>query len=601
MSDAADGPTLREESDGRGWVPVLLRLGVAVLVLGGIYTAVAFYFQDRPPAGVSVAGVEIGSLTEAEARVELEEEFADRTSDPLTVELLPEDAEGEPEQVTLAPEEAGLSLDLDATLDGVSGLSFNPARLWAHVVGSERDLPLVGAVDREQLEGALDAQAADYDTDPVEGEVSLGDDGVEVVDAADGQILQVAETADAVAQAWVDQVWDDQEEGPEGAERVVAGVATAVPPELTEEEVERFTEDELDPALADPVLVEASRGEGDNEETATAELGERDLLDLLSVRQDGGTLSLELDDEATIARIRQDLGQLERGPRDATVELDGSEVEVVSARVGYALTEDGVVDAVREALAASGDDRTVRAEVERVEPQIPTSASDDWSFSEMASFVSAFPTGATNEARTANLRAGVSNVNGTVVMPGEQFSLASALGEVSTAGGYVEAPIIQDGRLIMGVGGGLSQISTVVFNTSWFSGVQLDAHTPHSFYIARYPAGREATIAIPVLDNLWTNDTDTPVVVRTWITGNEIHMVYLGDRQYTVDTIDGARRDVTTGETRYDDSPDCVPQNPAEGFTISNTRILRSGDDEVGRNEFTTVYQAADEIICTSS
>ena len=89
--------------------------------------------------------------------------------------------------------------------------------------------------------------------------------------------------------------------------------------------------------------------------------------------------------------------------------------------------------------------------------------------------------------------------------------------------------------------------------------------------------------------------------MRTWITGDQIHMVYLGDRQYTVETIDGARRSPTTGETRYDDSSECVPQSPADGFTISSTRILLQGGAEVGRDEYTTVYQPADEIICTAS
>ena len=192
------------------------------------------------------------------------------------------------------------------------------------------------------------------------------------------------------------------------------------------------------------------------------------------------------------------------------------------------------------------------------------------------------------------------NVNGTVVMPGEQFSLGAALGDITAANGYVEAPVIVDGRLVMGMGGGLSQISTVVFNASWFAGVQLDAHTPHSFYISRYPAGREATLAIPSIDNVWTNDTDTPVVVQTWISGDDIVMVLLGDRQYTVETVDGARRDVTTGERRVDDRADCVPQAPADGFTIRNTRILRSGGEEVGRDDFTTTYDAADEIVCTN-
>jgi vancomycin resistance protein YoaR len=217
----------------------------------------------------------------------------------------------------------------------------------------------------------------------------------------------------------------------------------------------------------------------------------------------------------------------------------------------------------------------------------------------MATFSSVFPTYPGNEARTANLRAGVNNVNGTVVMPGQQFSLAAALGEISPESGYVEAPIIVDGRLVQGLGGGLSQISTVVFNAAWFSGVQLDAHTPHSFYIPRYPAGREATLAVPVIDNLWTNDTDTPVVVQSWIEGDSIVMTFLGDRQYDVQTIDGERWDVTTGEAAEDDSPDCVPQTPQDGFTITNVRILLQGGVEVGRDEFTTTYKPSDEITCT--
>ncbi|MFK5584557.1 MULTISPECIES: VanW family protein [unclassified Serinicoccus] len=600
MDDAVDRPTtLTEESDRRGWVPALLRLLIAAVVLGGAYVAVALYFQDRAPAGVSVSGVDIGSLSEDEAREKLDRELADRLSDPLTVQLRPgSDGDGD-EALDLVPQEAGMSFDLDSTLRGTTGLSFDPRVLWEHVTGGEEtDLTLVGAVDRSALEEELQRQAQDYDTAPVEGEVSLTDEGVQVVDAVDGRTLDVGATAARLDRAWVDQVWGERQEP--GQERQVDGEAMLVPPALTTEEIAAFTEEELDPALSAPVLVEATRSSGETEQSATAELGRRDLLTLLQISQDGDELSLSIDEEATLARVRQDLGQLERGPRDASVRLDGSDVETVGARAGYSLETDGLVDEVSAALGATGEDRTVTAEVASIQPQIPDSVAEDWTFGEMASFTSAFPTGPANEARTENLRVGVRNVNGTVVMPGEQFRLGQALGDISEDAGYVEAPVIQDGRLVMGLGGGLSQISTVVFNTSWFAGVQLDAHTPHSFYIARYPAGREATLAIPSIDNVWTNDTDTPVVVRAGISGDEITMTFLGDRQYSVRTVDGERQDVTRGERRSDDSEDCVPQNPAEGFTIRTVRILSQGGDEVGRDEFTTTYQAADEIVCTN-
>lgn len=592
MTDPArPGPGLPEEAPegpGTEWRSVVLRLLAALLVLGGAYTAVALYFQDRQPAGMSVDGIQIGSMTRDQAEEHLQDELADRLAEPVRIAVRADGAPADDvEQVEVVPQDAGLSFDLDETLDGATGLSFDPRVLWSHVTGGGRALTLVGAVDEAALTAALEQVAQDYDTEPVEGEVALTEEGVEVVEASPGRVLDVPATADAVAEAW-----------PERTE--VEGSATLEDPLLTQGEVERFTTEVVEPAVAAPVTVTASRGSGDNRVSATAEIAPRELVELLGVEQEGSSLSLTVDDEAVLARIREDLGQLERGPRDVTVALKGDKVEVVPSRGGAALEEDGLVDAFEAALAASGEGRTVEATLRQVEPAIPTEVSEDWVFGEMATFESVFPTGPANEARTANLRAGVEHVNGTVVMPGEQFSLAAALGDISVESGYVEAPIIQDGRLIMGVGGGLSQVSTVVFNTSWFAGVQLDAHTPHSFYIARYPPGREATIAIPVIDNLWTNDTDNPIVVRSRIVGDAIVMTYLGERQYDVDTIDGPWRDRKEGERVEDDSPECVPQNPAEGFTITTVRRLLQGGAEVYRNEFTTTYIPADEIVCTN-
>jgi vancomycin resistance protein YoaR len=577
---------LREENDrgpGREWVSVVLRLLAAVLVLGGAYVGTAVYFQDRPPAGVSVDGIHIGSLTREQAQARLEGELAQRLQEPVTVRVAAAGTQ-DAEELALVPAESGLSYDLDATLEDAVGLSFDPRVLWAHVSGSDRELELVGSVDREALTAAVEELAEEYDAEAVEGEVNLTEEGVEVVESAEGRTLDVPGTVDAVAKAWPGRT-------------TVEGAASGVAPVLTAAELDRFRTEEVEPALAAPVRVTATRGK----DKVTAEVAPREIAEMLSVErsQDQASLSLVLDEEAMLSRVRQDLGQLERGPRDATVRLEGSQVVVVPARTGFALDVEGLPDAFRKALAAEGRGRMITVELERIRPAIPTAASKSWTFGTMSRFESAFPTGESNAARTANLSAGVRNVNGTVVMPGQQFRLSQALGDLSAAGGYVEAPIIQDGRLVMGLGGGLSQVSTVVFNAAWSAGVQLDEHTPHSFYIARYPAGREATLAVPVIDNAWTNDTDNPVVVRSWISGDVIIMEFLGERQYDVRTVDGPWRDKKHGERTTDDSPDCVPQNPAEGFTITTRRILSRGGQEVGRDEFTTTYIPADEIVCT--
>lgn len=599
MSDAPDDTTrlLEESRNGGEWQAVVLRLLAALVVLGGIYVGAALYFQDRPPVGMTVDGIDIGSMTRDEAVERVERELADRLEEPFVVTVRASGDGGRAagvegtddvadETVELVPAEAGLSYDVDATLEGATGLSFDPRVLWSHVSGGARSLSPVGAVDREELRAAVLRLAEDYDTEVVEGQVTLTDEGVRVVEAEVGRALDVGATVEAVATAWPDR-------------RTADGRAVVAAPTLTQDEVLRFTREEVDPALSGPVSVTATRGSGDDAPTATAEIAPRELVELLGTERSDDTLSLTLDEDALLARIRQDLGQLERGPRDATVRLDGDDVVVVPARSGAALQEDGLLDAVREALSADGEGRTVQASVEPVQPAIATRVSEGWAFSPMAEFASAFPTGESNAARTHNLHVGVENVNGTVVMPGQQFSLGDALGDLSEEGGYREAPVIQDGRLVMGLGGGLSQISTVVFNASWFAGVQLDAHTPHSYYISRYPAGREATLAYPVIDNVWTNDTETPVVVRSWIDEAQIHMVLLGERQYDVETVDGPRRDVEEPEVEEDDSAECVPQSPSEGFTITNVRILRAAAQEVSRDEFTTTYHPADEIVCT--
>ena len=105
-------------------------------------------------------------------------------------------------------------------------------------------------------------------------------------------------------------------------------------------------------------------------------------------------------------------------------------------------------------------------------------------------------------------------INGTYIPPGEQFSMNGILGERTAAKGYIEAGIIRGGRAATSYGGGISQVSTTIFNAAFFSGMQLDAWTPHYYYISRYPEGREATISWPDLHNKFTNTTDGGVLIQ---------------------------------------------------------------------------------------
>ena len=113
---------------------------------------------------------------------------------------------------------------------------------------------------------------------------------------------------------------------------------------------------------------------------------------------------------------------------------------------------------------------------------------------------------APGEPRVVNIRRAAELLDGTIVPPGGTFSMNEALGERTTERGFVPAPQISDGRLTDSVGGGISQVATTLYNAAFFAGLELVAHTPHSLYIDRYPAGREATVSWGGPELIFRND-----------------------------------------------------------------------------------------------
>ncbi|MGH3029331.1 MAG: VanW family protein, partial [Gaiellaceae bacterium] len=182
------------------------------------------------------------------------------------------------------------------------------------------------------------------------------------------------------------------------------------------------------------------------------------------------------------------------------------------------------------------------------------------------------------ESRVTNIRLIAEAVDGTLIAPGEQFSLNGVAGPRTAEKGYVPAPFIADGKLIDAVGGGVSQFSTTIYNAAYFAGLKIDSHQPHSFYISRYPPGREATLDYATIELLWTNDTDAPVLVRSSTTDTSVTVDLYGANG-------GRRVEAVSG-----------PRQPAGGaFAITVTRVIRYPGGRTVREPFTTTYETPSE------
>jgi vancomycin resistance protein YoaR len=105
----------------------------------------------------------------------------------------------------------------------------------------------------------------------------------------------------------------------------------------------------------------------------------------------------------------------------------------------------------------------------------------------------------------------------TLIPPGSQFSFNRTTGERTPEKGFLEAPVIINGELQNGLGGGVCQVSTTVFNAAYEAGLPIDARTNHALYISHYPQGRDATVNYPDTDLRFRNDTKKWLLLRTFV------------------------------------------------------------------------------------
>lgn len=201
--------------------------------------------------------------------------------------------------------------------------------------------------------------------------------------------------------------------------------------------------------------------------------------------------------------------------------------------------------------------------------------------------------------RTHNIARAVELINGAVVPQGDIWSFNQAVGERTVENGFVDGIMINDGRYVKSPGGGVSAVATTMYNAMFFAGLKPVEHGAHSFYIERYPEGREATVAWGTLDLRWQNDSGHPVTVRASSTSTSVTVTLLGTKQYDeVRATHSPRTNVTPPAKRTVTGPTCEPQTPLEGFDVSVDRVFVRGGHEVGRETFRTHYTPRDEIVC---
>jgi vancomycin resistance protein YoaR len=550
--------------------------GALFLLLAGLYATGYALTSDRVPRDVSVDGVDIGGLSPAAAEQRLRERLVPRAEAPIV-------ARHGDDTYRVDPAGAGLTLDVQQTVASAGGgRSLNPLRMIEMLAGGEDVEPVV-EVDDAALDQAVGRLARKVSRRPVEGAVRFVGGRVKPVYPSPGERLDRQATAQALQDTFLDE------------QPVLELSVRQTPTRLSDRDVDAAVARFGEPAMSGAVHV---RADGRTVRVTPTQVGAA-----LSMRPSDGRLVPRIDAEKLRTSAGPAIDRLTRAPRPARVVLRDGSPEVVPGEAGTVVNTKRLATSILGVLDETGEEaRTVTAQTRTEQPAFGTGDARKLGIDHVvSSFTTHFPH---SSYRNNNLGRAAELISGTVLRPGEIFSLNDTVGERTAANGFVKGFIIDDGVLVQDFGGGVSQVATTTYNAAFFAGLKDIEHHPHSIWFDRYPMGREATVAWGALDLRFQNNTPYGVLIQAWIepstptTYGAMHVRMWSSDYWDVRARLSDQYDFTKSGVIYDTKGPCYPETGYAGFEVNSYRDIYLNGEKVRTEKRHVTYDPLDTVKC---
>ncbi len=423
-TSAIEAPIEDGRSPLRARRSVIAGTAAAVLMAAG---GVALYAAAGDvPRGTTVLGVDLGAMSRAEAERTLHERFDARAGEPVGVLL-------DGGSVTVVPQDIAMTLDVAATVgNAVKGAP----RLFG-----ERDVAPVVRLDEAKLEALLrkhlDPQRITF------RKTAITYDGVTPLPSYPkrGLDLDPAVAARAVRKAWLT------------GRPAEVGLTDRVPA-MTNEQIDALVKGFATAAVAGPVTVTVDAKSFTLQPDAIAKG--------LVYRSDGAGLLIPAIDTGRLrAAAKGEFAKVETEPHEASISLAGGRPTIVASTAGAVVDMTKLGAELLRVLPDPGP-RSVAASLMRLDPGSTDADMAKLGVKERVSTFTTYFTGGASSPRSKNIMTIAESVDGAIVKPGETFSLNGHTGERDYDAGYQDAPVIVDGKLEPGVGGGASQFTTTL-------------------------------------------------------------------------------------------------------------------------------------------
>ncbi|MDR7302068.1 VanW family protein [Haloactinomyces albus] len=547
--------------------------GIVAGLLGLLYIGDLAFSSGLMPRGTVVADVAVGGLDKAAAERELRAEIGPHLDEP--VQLRVGDA-----TASIDPAAVGLKMDWDATLDKAGSQPLNPITRVSSFF-TTREIAPVSNVDREKLTAALQKVKPELHRKPKEGTIRFEGTEPVAVEPVTGRSVDVQRSLDVVVAEWI------------GTDPVRLPF-TKQPVSTTTEGVHKALNRIAKPAVAAPVTV---LGDGKK-----ATLGPEDIANSLRFEPNGkGGLKSHIDVPTATEVVKPQLADTIKQGEDASVVIEGGKPVVQPSVHGRVINWEKSFAPLNKVLRQPGG-RQVRAVYEDQPAEFTTEEAKQLGIKEQ---VSTFTTKGFSHDSGVNIRRVAEEVDGAIVKPGETFSLNGYTGVRQKPQGYIASGIIKNGRPAEAVGGGISQFATTLFNAAYFAGMKDIEHREHSYYISRYPMGREATVfqqpdGTSLIDVKFKNVSDSGILIETAWTPSSVTVTLWGTKQFEVSSSTSPKSNfVPPKEITIPEGEPCSPTGGQKGFTVYNTRTVKNLETgEVTKQRERTVYEPQPIVHC---
>jgi vancomycin resistance protein YoaR len=580
---------------------ILLAVLAGFLIFGlamlGTFAATRLWYAGRIFPGVTVGGVAVGGLSPRAAAALL----AEQVTYPQAGKIILRDGE---QSWVASPGELGLTLDPDASAQAAFQVGRSdalPVQVKAQIEAATSGVGLAPQMvfDQRAAFRYLNNIAATLDKPAVDASLSLKGTEVVVAPGQIGRALDIQSTLVLVTlqlQTLKDGVLD----------LYIRESAPVILDASAEADLARKM-------LNAPLVLSLPGGDAGSAGPWTIPPGQ--LAQMLAIQladtDAGPRFQVGLRQELLVAYLADLAPKLLRYPVNArfTFNDESRKLEVIQpAVIGRQLNVQNSLNVIQDKLRAG--EHNIALAIDYNDPPVTDSMTgEELGITELVQSTTSFFRGSSSE-RVQNIKAASEKFHGLMVAPGETFSMASAIGDITLDNGFAEALIIAGGQTIKGVGGGVCQVSTTLFRNVFFAGFPVVERYAHAYRVGYYEqtsgghdaslAGLDATVFVPIVDFKFVNDTPYWLLMETYVNGyNLTWKFYSTSDGRTVDwDSSGPNNQVAPPEPIYRENPD-LPKGEirqvdwaAEGADVTVTRTVNRNGSVYFSDQINTHYEA---------